>query len=103
MKSFYLILVLIFTTVAHSENCLPKFKIADKQLICVTDSDCILVGDACRTCGAPYVANKKFKTEIELQDQTNRKSLNCILACEACAQSNLVTQCKGGRCLAVSQ
>ncbi len=100
MKRFYFILFFTLATEVYAKNCLPKFEITDKQLFCSVDSDCTQVGDACRSCGTPYVANRKFKEEIEIKDRKARESAKCVLVCEACSHQSVV-ECKSKRCQAV--
>ncbi|HBL18909.1 MAG TPA: hypothetical protein DD417_19645 [Elusimicrobia bacterium] len=57
-----------------------------------------MVGDACRSCGEPFVANASFRRSIEERDTAARVRAGCVRACEACGRGGKVPVCSEGRC-----
>lgn len=79
-------------------NCLPPFEIKSEERVCQKHSDCVFVGDSCRSCGDAHYANQKFKTNIEARDLASREKAKCVLACEACGKWAKVGECREGIC-----
>lgn len=94
----FLYLFSLIPTFSMAESCLPKLIIKATQAQCKINQDCVLVGDSCRSCGEPRVANKKFKKDIEALDQKKRESIGCVLSCEACSQQSIETICQNSQC-----
>jgi hypothetical protein len=92
------IIFLFLSNYVSAQSCLPELKIKDKQSACRKNSDCVIIGDACRSCQMPIVANKKFKSKIEKKDRQLREAAGCVLSCEACDQSKIIPVCKKSKC-----
>jgi len=100
--SLIAVVLLTLTLPAFSQNCLPNFEITKSEKKCGADADCVLVGDACRSCGPAYVANVKFKNSIERRDLKARAAVNCLLTCEACDRNRVLPKCESGECTAAA-
>ena len=78
------ILLLPTQSLAGQVDCLKPFPASAAYRACETDADCVLAGDACRTCGTLSFVNKRHKAAAEAEDIKSRLKDNCIRACEAC-------------------
>lgn len=77
---------------------LPKISIPDTWKECRRDSDCVRVGDACRSCGNLFVINSKYKETFEQMDKQMRLMHNFFASCEACSDKDLKISCQKRKC-----
>ncbi len=96
IKLSAVLVILIFQIAGAS--CLPKVKIPDSYFKCEVDSDCVVAGDACRSCGEPWVVNKAYQKDLEAMDEKLRQKAKCHLSCEACSTQWVQARCEKERC-----
>ena len=77
---------------------LPVLKIPTEWSRCTAVSDCMVAGDACRSCGGLILINKKFKDDFLREDERARKKNGFSRACEACSNAELKLSCKNKVC-----
>jgi hypothetical protein len=85
---------------APERGCLPAVKTPAKWSRCNVDSDCVIAGDACRSCATPFVINKKFAADFLALDNKLRADAKCVIACEGCATNRFQIYCAKGICRA---
>ena len=79
---------------------LPAIKAPKKFLECKTDTDCVVAGDGCRSCGELIIINRKFLKEFDELDQKLRRKHGVLgMACEACSTQRAQLKCVKKRCL----
>lgn len=96
-----LILLLIFHSHIVSASCLPEVMalgIPPAAFSCLSDDDCAVAGDACRSCQNPIAINKKYLELFLKLDNEARRKIKCVLTCEACSMETHRFSCIGGKC-----
>ncbi len=90
-------LLFLITTTSYA-SALPVLKISKKWSECVVAIDCVVAGDACRSCSNVIIINKKYAKDFLLLDEKARKKVNFFPACEACSAANIKLQCNNEIC-----
>jgi hypothetical protein len=81
-------------------DCLPKVELPKEWTACTADSECVLAGDACRTCGNYLPVNAKYRAEATKKDLEARAKAKCVLTCEACSAELVKLSCQAKTCVA---
>jgi hypothetical protein len=93
--------LMVFAGSARAD-CLPKVELPKKWTACTKDSDCVLAGDGCRTCGNWLPVNAKYRDAASKKDSEARAKAQCAMTCEACAPSTVSLTCRAKRCTVAS-
>ncbi|MEW6431312.1 MAG: hypothetical protein AB1730_07360 [Myxococcota bacterium] len=83
-------------------DCLPKVELPKEWLACRADSECVLAGDGCRTCGNWLPVNAKFRAQATKKDAEERAKASCVVTCEACSPEVVALACHQGACTAAA-
>lgn len=75
---------------------LPEMKLKEEWRVCKVDADCIVAGDACRSCGNLKFVNRLYKEEAIRADQVARKE---VRTCEACQTTQIKVVCSNKLCV----
>lgn len=93
----YFILGMLFTMSASA--CLkPKVAFPMMYFACHQDSDCVVYGEACRSCSYVWSVNKNKLAALTKLDNQWRVKDKCQRTCEACDTSKIQTFCKNEVC-----
>ncbi len=83
---------------ASAREALPKLEIPDAWRVCSQDSDCVIAGDACRSCSTLWVVHSRHKAELEKKDLELRKKAGFVPTCETCSTQHKKPICLAKRC-----
>lgn len=93
-------LLLTCVAAAARAECPPKVELTPAWTECKADADCVLAGDACRSCGNFLPVNVKFRAEATKQDAQANQAAKCVRSCEACSAALVKLTCTAGQCRA---
>ena len=95
-----------FVSFVSVASCLPsieKLNVPASYYSCISDADCSLYKDACRSCGTNLIALNFQHTEaFKKIDYEARKEAKCILSCEACNTSHIKPKCLKNKCTIIN-
>jgi hypothetical protein len=97
----FLPFVLLLVSLPAFSDALPEVKIEPQWVQCTADTDCVVLRDACRSCGEPIALNKDFIDDYLKVDYAQRVTANVMLSCEACSQLDVKVSCENQQCKAV--